>query len=625
MRDECSLQTVTFMDERKDRAMEKKYMCNPLNVEYKYQFTQDPQNGGVKVAREAADPSMIVFEGRYYIFASMTLGVWVSDDMANWEYHRLLDELPLYDYAPDVRVIGEWVYFCASKRMEICNYYRTKDVLNGPYEKIEGTFDFWDPNLFVDDDGKIYFYWGCDNRTPIYGVELDPKTMKPLTERKELIFGNPFEHGYERIGDDNSELPLSETELETQFQKMLSDMGEQKDNLPQEMFPLVKASISRNPYMEGAWMDKHDGKYYLQYACPGAEYNVYADGVYTADSPLGPFTLAVNNPFSYKPGGFIPGAGHGSTMEDRHGNLWHASTMSISINHPFERRIGFWPAGFDSDGELFCNQRYGDWPFVLEENQMEPWKNPDWYLLSYQKKMTCSSYIEGKNPELAADENVHTWWQAASEEEGQWICMDLGGSCDVRAVQINFADDKIEVPIPGEMKGAQYQQRYIEERQWRTRWILEGSSDGKNYFVIEDKSGAEENLPHDLIVKEEGLKIRYIKLTILEVPYHQKPCISGLRVFGIGNGEVPKAPLFLAERISDIDMVVTIQNNDAVGYNILWGHTPEKLYHNYMIFGKNTQRIGACVKGEKYYVRVDSFNEAGITEGTVQEVHAGIR
>lgn len=50
---------------------------------------------------------------------------------------------------------------------------------------------------------------------------------------------------------------------------------------------------------------------------------------------------------------------------------------------------------------------------------------------------------------------------------------------------------------------------------------------------------------------------------------------------------------------------------DAVGYNILWGTSPEKLYHSYMIFGKE-QRVGALVKGKEYYVRVDAFNKMGL-------------
>ena len=144
----------------------------------------DPRSDGkLQIDREAADPSMILFQGKYYMFVSMNLSVWVSEDMAHWEAHRLPENLPLYDYAPDVRVVGEYVYFSASKKGEVCNFYRTKDIINGPYEEIPGTFDFWDPNLFCDDDGRIYFYWGCSNITPLWGVELEPETMRPKTER----------------------------------------------------------------------------------------------------------------------------------------------------------------------------------------------------------------------------------------------------------------------------------------------------------------------------------------------------------------------------------------------------------------------------------------------------------
>ena len=141
--------------------------------------------------------------------------------------------------------------------------------------------------------------------------------------------------------------------------------------------------------------------------------------------------------------------------------------------------------------------------------------------------------------------------------------------------------------------------------------------DGKNYSVLADKSKTETNLPHDLIVIESGVQIRYLKLIILQIPYDQKPCISGLRVFGMGDGVKPKVPQFVAERVSDIDLRVKIQTMDAIGYNFLWGHAPNKLYHNYMIYGKKEQNIGALVKGQSYYVRVDAFNENGITEGNI--------
>ena len=590
-----------------------KYLCNPVNINYRYQFNMDPrQHGKMQICREAADPSMILFHGRYYIFASMTLGVWVSDDLSTWENHRLPGELPLYDYAPDVRVMGDWVYFCASRREENCDRYRTKDILNGPYEKIQGSFPFWDPNLFVDDDGRVYFYWGCSNITPVWGVELDPNTMQPKGDKRVLVEGHPFEIGYERVGEDNSQFPATEAEIDAAYAAFHRRQGISEDQVPEQLKPLIRGMFSRKPYIEGAWMDKQNGKYYLQYACPGTQYNTYSDGVYVSSGPLGPFTLADNNPYSYKPGGFLPGAGHGSTMRDRKGNWWHAATMRISMNHDFERRVGIWPAGFDADGELFCNQRYGDWPMAAEG---DPWRSPAWMLLSAGKKATASSFVDGHEPGRATEENVRSWWRAASENRSEWLQIDLGQVFDVHAIQINFADDHIDIPCPGRIVGGS-QARYIEERDLTTQWKLTGSIDGENWFVIEDKSDAKNDLSHDFILREEGFRARFLRLTDMAVPYGQRPCVSGLRVFGLGQGEKPAVPSFTARRDSDLDMTVSIEaQENTLGYNILFGNSPEKLYHSYMTFREGNQRVGALIKGRNYFVRVDAFNENGITEG----------
>ena len=54
-----------------------------------------------------------------------------------------------------------------------------------------------------------------------------------------------------------------------------------------------------------------------------------------------------------------------------------------------------------------------------------------------------------------------------------------------------------------------------------------------------DKSDVETDLSHDLVIPEEALSARYLRLTVFQVPYQQKPCISGFRVFGHGGGEKP--------------------------------------------------------------------------------------
>ena len=78
----------------------KKYLCNPVNISCRYQFNEDMDNSqNIQVSREAADPSMICFKGKYYIFASMTLGVWVSEDLITWESLLLLG---LYECRTDL-------------------------------------------------------------------------------------------------------------------------------------------------------------------------------------------------------------------------------------------------------------------------------------------------------------------------------------------------------------------------------------------------------------------------------------------------------------------------------------------------------------------------------------------
>ena len=211
---------------------------------------------------------------------------------------------------------------------------------------------------------------------------------------------------------------------------------------------------------------------------------------------------------------------------------------------------------------------------------------------------------------------MQTWWQAATNSRDEWLIVDLGKLFRVHAVQVNFADDKIDVPCPGEIRPGT-QARYIEERELKTQWKLEGSLDGAAWFVIENKSQAETDLSHDLVVREEGIKARFLRLSEMAVPYGQKPCVSGLRVFGLGEGEKPNLPTFTAQRTGDLDMNVNIQQQEnTLGYNILFGESPEKLYHSYMVFHDGEQRVGALIKGREYFVRVDAFNECGITPGT---------
>ena len=90
--------------------------------------------------------------------------------------------------APDIRSIEGFFYLCASSNQKDGDFCRTEDPLTKPFERIAGSFRFWDLDLFQDDDGKLYLYWGSSNHEPIYGVELDPETMQLVSEKQGLIF-----------------------------------------------------------------------------------------------------------------------------------------------------------------------------------------------------------------------------------------------------------------------------------------------------------------------------------------------------------------------------------------------------------------------------------------------------
>ncbi|MDR1640451.1 MAG: family 43 glycosylhydrolase [Clostridiales bacterium] len=612
------------------------YACNPANISCAYQFIKQ-KSGNPRVSREAADPSVVLFKGKYLMFASMSAGFFWSEDLADWKFQPL-SNFPAYDYAPDACVLGEELCLCASSK-ESSVFYLTSDPFEDSFRTIDSDFPFWDPHLFLDesDNGRLYLYWGCSAFDPLLAVELDRKTMKPIGEPVGVVSANR-DLGFERFGENYQ--PLHSPEEREALLKQMDEEGlsedQKKDRLP---------FIDSLPFIEGPWINKFGDLYYLQYAVPGSEFNTYADGVYVSESPLGPFRLADSNPFSLKPGGFITGAGHGSTFEDKYKNLWHIATMRISVNNNFERRVGLWRCGVDKDGELFCNQRYGDWVFKMPEGldgpdgpesskdlesskdpenhkkPSDPWENPEWLLLSYGAKSSASSSQKSHPPGFAVDENIRTCWMAETAQP-EWLEIDLGEPKAVHAIQVNFADGFLALPLPeGEtFHGPEYISRWIDEKRQPTRYKLSVSEDGETYGTFFDKSSTETDLPHDLSISESGVQARYVRLEVFSVPYSQPPCVSGLRVFGKGNGSAPEAARDVkAIRAGDLDIDVSWKGS-ATGYVISWGHKQDKLYHSIQVFGQEA-RIGALVKGQETYVRVDSFNDSGITEGEVVKAH----
>lgn len=566
--------------------------CNPIDLEYKF------QHYGKKAHREAADPTIVLFKDKYYLFTSMTAGFHYSDDLVNWKWHENRN-VDMYHYAPDVRQIGDYLYFCASTRKEPSMIWRTKDPLSDVFEKVYAPFAFWDPDLFEDEDGRVYLYWGCGNVEPIWGIELDRDTMKPIGEKVACLDHAEDIHGWERFN-----FPGKEKEAAS------------------GMASLVMKYLNRKgrPYIEGAFMNKWNGKYYLQYAAPGTQFPVYGDGYYVSDKPLGPFTYMPNSPFSFVPNGFITGAGHGSTIDDKEGNIIHVSTMRISLNANFERRIGMFLSGLDEDGLLYSNQYFADYPVVIPDGKYDARDiKPNYFLLSYKKKAKASSSQIEHPVENATDENIRTYW--AAETSQAWYELDLEDVYKPHSIQINFAEHEVEVmKVDKKLRSDMVtNNRYIDSsKKLKTRFIVEGSLNHKDWFMMYDASKLEDDRSHPYIILDEKYETRYIRVTSIELPYNELFALSGLRVFGNSNKEKPsEVKNVLMKRFENgLDCLIRFDKEDnAHGYVIRYGIDPNKLYTSHLVYDKNEVLLTGLNADEEYYFMIDSFNEGGIQEG----------
>jgi xylan 1,4-beta-xylosidase len=560
-------------------AQQKTY-CNPINVDYGY--TPIPNFSEWGRHRATADPVIVNYKGDYFLFSTNQWGYWWSSDMLKWNFvprrflrpwNKVYDEL----CAPAVGIIGDTMIVFGSTYSSNFTVWMSTNPKKDEWKPLVDSFEIggWDPDFFTDDDGRLYMYNGSSNRYPLYGIELNRKTLQPIGTRKEMYFLEQWRYGWQRFGEylDNTFL---------------------------------------DPFLEGAHMTKHNGRYYLQYGAPGTEFSGYADGVVVGPGPLGPF-VPQSDPFSYKPGGFARGAGHGATFKDNFQNYWHVSTIVVGVKNNFERRIGIWPAGFDADGVMYCNTRFGDYPHyipsvTIPQSPYDPAKHASftgWMLLNYKKPVSVSSTLGSYVANHAVDENIKTYWSAATGNKGEWIRTDLGSVAEVRGIQINYADQEADSSFLGKSMGVYHQYRL-----WH-------SVDGKKWQLLVDKSQNKTDVPHEYVELTKPVQTRYIKLENIHMPTG-KFAISGLRVFGFGKGEKP-APVkqlivLRTEKDKRSAWIKWSPSGNAYAYNIYTGLSPDKLYNCIMVHDANEYYYKAMDREKTYYFAIEAINENGVSE-----------
>ncbi len=556
---------------------QQKTYCNPINIDYGYTPIPDFAKQGKH--RATADPVITYFKGKYYLFSTNQWGYWHSADMLDWKFiprkflrpeHKVYDEL----CAPSLSFVNDTLLVLGSTyTKEFPIWMSTNPELDDWKELVhKQQAGAWDPQIFWDrEKDEIYLYYGSSNLYPLYGLKLNRKSFQPEGEPIPVLALNDDEHGWERFGENNDNTFLQ-------------------------------------PFTEGAFMTKHKNKYYLQYGAPGTEFSGYADGVYVGEGPLGPFEYQSHNPFSYKPGGFARGAGHGGTFQDKSNQYWHVSTIGICTKNNFERRIGIWPAGFDADGIMYCNTAYGDYPTYLPSHDKDHLSQQfsGWMLLNYNKSVQVSSILGAYKPNFSVDEDIKTYWSAKSADKGEYLITDLGELSTINAIQINYADQDAEIMGKPEMTSGH-------------KYMIYRSVDGKKWKILADKSKNTKDVPHDYIELQIPVSARYLKLENFGMPTG-KFALSGFRVFGKGGGEKPKivnnfVALRSGPRVKGERRNVWLkwqQEPNADGYVIYFGKSSDKMYGSIMVYGKNEYYFNGLDRTEAYYFQIEAFNNNGI-------------
>lgn len=243
-----------------------------------------------------ADPSVHVFEGKLFIYASHDRdkrgpsgGDGSEYDMEDYHVFSLssvtgpvtdhgmalhVDDVPWAKkqlWAPDAAFRNGTYYFYFPARDQDGIFrigVATGSSPSGPFtpqpNPIEGSFSI-DPCVFIDDDGKAYMYFGG-----LWGGQLEKWTGGV----------------YNRDGKEPSVGPALGPRVAEMSEDMLGFAGpvEEIEILDENGAPVSGSAASRR-FFEGAWMHKHAGDYYLSYSTGNSHLIVYATG----RRPTGPF------------------------------------------------------------------------------------------------------------------------------------------------------------------------------------------------------------------------------------------------------------------------------------------------------------------------------------------------
>ena len=137
----------------------------------------------MKLTVQPHTPTLVNHKGVYYLFATNQDAYWWSDDLLKWNF--IYNPLPPNESGDDMCAPAAWskrntLMLINSTWAHVPLYYSTdpkKDSQkNSPilFPRVAGY-----PALSVDDDGRMYFYWGSGN-DPVHDLSKEWKLIRTM-------------------------------------------------------------------------------------------------------------------------------------------------------------------------------------------------------------------------------------------------------------------------------------------------------------------------------------------------------------------------------------------------------------------------------------------------------------